>query len=131
MESLLARFKIANGSDEPDYDAMRARALYPELIGVKYRADDNAPYFMRCECKMLVVTSRELHTKSTVCENCRDNREAELHSSEAPQVRTMSKRGESRILFALVVFCLLAVGVVGLRVMDAPPRAHAESPRLD
>ncbi len=131
MENLLARFRTGDAkkneeSYEIDFDAMRARALYPELIGRQVEADKFTPPFMKCDCGMLAVTTRELHGKRTTCESCKRNRALELTSSEAPPIRTMSKRGESRVLFALVVCCIMAAGFFGTRFSDAPPRAHAD-----
>jgi hypothetical protein len=125
MEKLLKRF--ATDKDEIDYDALRARATYPDLIGIQVEADAHTPYFMKCACGMLVMTSRELALKETICANCHMNEELAATTGSAPDTRTLGKRGEGRMMFALVAFCAIAAGAIGSRVWDAPPRAQADA----
>ena len=125
------RSRCGSGEDEIDYGALRARAMYPDLIGRKVEADKFTPFFMKCGCGMLVMTSRELALQETTCENCKANAEKFTHNSAAPATGTLSRRSESRTLFLVVVFCLVVAGAMGARMWDAPPRAQAMLERLD
>jgi len=129
MEKLRARFGI--GADEIDYEALKARALYPDLIGRTVEADANTPHFMNCDCGMLVMTSELLAGERTECRGCQDelvdqaNREMRLPSVRLPPPKVMSKRGEGRVLRGLVLFCIVTGSVGAARFMSAPPRAQA------
>lgn len=124
MGNLASLFKPAN--DEPDWDALRARSMYPELIGRTVEADDLTPFWMHCRCGMLVHTTRELAGQAVTCANCNTNSVAASHASVVPAPRAMSRRGESRMTFAVTVFVLVVGGAIGIRFMSAPPRAQAE-----
>ncbi len=133
MADLRALFSTGSeSSDDAHYAKLRAQSMYPDLIGRKVEGDRLTPCWMRCTCGMLVMTTRALSKVETVCDSCVRNSETVSPTSGVPAARPLSKRGESRVLFALVVFCLIVIGAIGLRVMDAPPRAQAaEGPRLD
>lgn len=124
MGSLLARFRDAN---EPDWEDLKRRSMYPDLIGRKVTADAHTPYWLRCGCGMLVMTARDLAGGSTVCANCMQHQHDAVDGIGVfvPQRNPTLKPGtERRMLFGLVVFCLLAAGLIGQRVWEAPSRTH-------
>lgn len=141
MANLLERFK----SDETETDADKAHfamlrdcAQYPDVIGRS--PDDIKPawdgaklertHWMHCKCGMMVLTSTELAGQDATCENCHMNAGRPRAYSTEPQMRAMTKRGESRVLFAVAMFVLIAGGTIGSRMWDAPPRAQAASERV-
>ena len=135
MDALLKLFRTksdASDYDETDYEALRAHAMYPDLIGRKVQADAQTPYWMRCDCGMLVMTHRELSGQDTVCASCKravhDAIDMDMRGEGASTRNTaMRPATERRILFGLVVGVLLIGWTMTQRMYDAPARAHADN----
>lgn len=129
MNQLLRRFR--GGDGEIDYEELRARAMYPELIGRQVEADTSTPHFMNCACGMLIMSSAALAGERAECQGCareiadQAGRERKLPSTRLPPPRVMSRRGESRVLAGIAVFVIVACGYFVVRLFDAPPRAQA------
>ena len=141
MVKLRELFRIGNASDDIDWDALKVRALYPDLIGRK--SEDIVPAlgskldilcWMKCDCGMMVMTTPDLHDQRTTCAHCR------RHAHDAvdgigvfteQRTTTIRPQTERRLLFALVVFCVVAASVFGNRMLDAPPRVQADAAQLD
>lgn len=114
MGNLLQRFK----PDEPDWAALRSRAVYPELIGRTAPAGDTVP-FMKCDCGMLVLTTRELHGQRTVCNNCEANAKIPDLATQA-HAPVLGPRNVRRVHIAVAIIVLALAALLG-RAMGSVP----------
>ncbi len=134
MVNLLARFRTADveTDPEPDWEKLRELSSHPDLIGKNVAADKNTPFFMRCVCGMLVMTTRELSCEPTTCTGCMNEKaESAATALDPPLSHARHRpRGEARVLFGLVVFVLITAGYLGPRVWNAPSRG-ADTHQLD
>lgn len=138
MANLLERFRSAGQEPEIDWGALKRQSMYPELIGrtvddIKpmFGAECAAPYWMNCPCGILVMTTPDMQGKTATCAGCKQHQHDMLDGlvrDATPVTVTLKPQTERRMLFGLVVFCLMAAGVVGSSMWDAPPRAQASSP---
>ncbi len=135
MEKLRARF--GTGDDELDWDVLKRQSMFPDLIGRKSEDIKPAyagttlgvPSWLHCGCGMMVMTSRDLHGGGTVCANCKQHQHDAVDgigSFAAPRNVALKPQAERRVLFGLVLFCLIGAGAIGSRMLDAPPRAQAD-----
>ena len=134
MANLLERFRTGNAIDNIDWDALKRQSMYPDLIGKMPSDTCHIPSWMKCDCGMLVMTSPDLHGQSTTCANCKQHQHDAVDGIGvfvAPRHVSLKPQVERRVLFGLVVFCLITASVIGGRVWDAPPRAQANIQQLD
>lgn len=123
MKTQLAIFR----GDDFDYAIHAERVTvvddpYAELIGQMASDSTARTYWLKCECGMLAITSKELHGQRTVCGNCQRNLDAPAALVGGTPVRAMTRRSEGRMLGLLIAFCVLVAVVFGSRFADAPSR---------
>ncbi len=135
MNLLKLFFRDDEKIGEPNWEALRSKSIYPDLIGRTVEADEFTPHWLRCGCGMLVMTTEDLSGQTTRCSGCLKTAHDAVDGKGAVplayQKPVMKQETERSVSFALILFCIVAAGAVGHSVMTGGSRPSDHMLHLD